>query len=91
MKRITFAINVMLLCFWGCSAQPNNNSLKLSASIPLPEVKGRIDHLSFDSRNQTVFVAALGNNTVEVIDLKNQKVIHSIKHLNEPQGVLYLA
>ncbi|MEP7323112.1 MAG: YncE family protein [Saprospiraceae bacterium] len=64
--------------------------LTLQASITLPEVKGRIDHLSYDSRHQILFVAALGNNSVEVIDLKNQKIVHSIKNLNEPQGVFYL-
>jgi YVTN family beta-propeller protein len=64
--------------------------MKWIVTILLPEVKGRIDHLSFDSRNQFVYVAALGNNTVEVVDLKNQKVVHTIKNLNEPQGVLYL-
>ncbi len=32
-------------------------------------------------------VAALGNNTVEVIDLSQGKVIHKIDGLHEPQGI----
>jgi hypothetical protein len=32
-------------------------------------VKGRIDHLSIDVEKARLFVAALGNNSVEVIDL----------------------
>jgi hypothetical protein len=45
----------------------------LVTTIPLSNVSGRIDHLSFNSKQQIVFVAALGNNTVEVVDLKNKK------------------
>lgn len=63
--------------------------LRLERTIPLPGVKGRIDHLSFDADHQRLFVAALGNNTVEVIDLKSGKVVHTIGGLAEPQGVLY--
>jgi YVTN family beta-propeller protein len=64
--------------------------LQLVASIQLPNVSGRIDHLAYDSKNQTIFVAALGNNTVEVVDLKSKKVIHTIKGLHEPQGIKYI-
>jgi len=35
-------------------------------------------------------VAALGNNTVEVIDLSTGKVIHSISDLREPQSALFV-
>ena len=34
--------------------------------------------------------AALGNNSVEVIDLKSGKRVNGISGLSEPQGVLYL-
>lgn len=83
---------ISLPYFNACSAQtlPQNNSLKLIATIPLPNVSGRIDHLSFDSKHQVIFIAAIGNNTVEVVDLKNKNVIHSIKNLSEPQGVIYI-
>jgi YVTN family beta-propeller protein len=71
----------------------NNNTgvpLKLIISIPLPGVSGRIDHMAYNSKQQTIYVAALGNNTVEVVDLKSNKVIHSIKGLSEPQGIRYI-
>jgi hypothetical protein len=38
-------------------------------SIELPGVEGRIDHLAFDPARQALFVAALGDNTVEVLDV----------------------
>lgn len=74
----------------GCKAQPQTNSLQLTATISLPDVSGRIDHLAYDARRQIVFIAALGNNSVEVVDLKNRKLIHSIKNLHEPQGIIFL-
>jgi YVTN family beta-propeller protein len=65
-------------------------SLKLEKTIELPEVQGRIDHMSIDLKGQRLFVSALGNNTVEVIDLKAGKRTNTISGLQEPQGVLYV-
>lgn len=74
----------------GINAQ-STPPLRLETSIRLPGVQGRIDHMSVDTRGGRLFVAALGNNTVEVIDLKQEKLIHAIAGLHEPQGVLYVA
>lgn len=62
----------------------------LERTIALPAVEGRIDHLSLDAPGARLFVAALGNNTIEVVDLKANKVTGSIGGLSEPQGVLYV-
>ncbi|HEY1215507.1 MAG TPA: YncE family protein [Bryobacteraceae bacterium] len=72
-----------------CAAQ-SNEPLRLEKTIPLPDVQGRIDHMSIDVKNHRLFMAALGNNTVEVIDTEEGKRIHTIPGLHEPQGVLYL-
>ena len=64
--------------------------LGLVATIPMPDVKGRIDHLSVDVKGHRLFVAALGNDTVEVLDTQRGQR-RSIAGLGEPQGVLYLA
>ena len=66
------------------------SSLELVATIPLPDVKGRIDHLAADIGGHRLFVAALGNDTVEVVDTQ-RNVRRTIRGLREPQGVLYLA
>jgi len=68
------------------SSQP----LRLIKTIPLPGVQGRIDHLAVDVAGQRLFVCALGNNTLEVIDLKSGERIRSVSGLREPQGVRYL-
>ena len=39
--------------------------LELEATIPMPGVKGRIDHFAIDTRRERLFVAALGNDTAE--------------------------
>ncbi len=68
-----------------------NEPLKLEKTIQLPDVQGRIDHMSLDVKGQRLFVSALGNNTVEVIDLKAGKRANTISGLKEPQGVLFVA
>ena len=59
-------------------------------TIPLPDVEGRIDHLAVDLQGQRLFVAALGNNTLEVLDLTAGTRLHTITGLHEPQGVVFL-
>jgi len=50
-------------------------------------VAGRIDHLAFDPVHQRLFVAALGNNTVEVIDTAKGAHLRSLGGFHEPQGI----
>jgi DNA-binding beta-propeller fold protein YncE len=56
----------------------------------LPGVKGRFDHFAIDTKSRRLFVAALGNNTLEVLDLAAGKRIKTITGLHKPTGVLYL-
>jgi DNA-binding beta-propeller fold protein YncE len=46
--------------------------------------------MAVDSQGGRLFVAALGNNTLEVIDLKASKLADEIQGLKEPQGVAYV-
>lgn len=62
--------------------------LTLKHTIELPDVRGRIDHLSLDARAARLFVAALGNDTVEVLDVEAGRRQRSIRGLAEPQGLL---
>ncbi|MBD0376375.1 MAG: YncE family protein, partial [Flavisolibacter sp.] len=52
--------------------------------------KGRIDHMDVNLKARIIYMAALGNNTLEVIDIANGKLLHSISGLDEPQGVGYI-
>jgi len=67
----------------------SSEPLHLVATVPMPNVEGRIDHMSIDVKGQRLFVAAPGNNTLEVIDIKNTKQVHTITGLREPQGIAY--
>lgn len=71
-------------------ASASSPALQLIQTIPLPNVEGRIDHLAIDLQAQRLFIAALGNNSVEVVDLHARRVVHSIPGLSEPQGIVYL-
>jgi DNA-binding beta-propeller fold protein YncE len=64
--------------------------LILLRSIDLPHVEGRIDHMAFDPVAQRLFVAALGNNTVEVLDVKAGVHFKSVPGFREPQGIAVL-
>jgi DNA-binding beta-propeller fold protein YncE len=63
--------------------------LKRIATIALPGVAGRIDHMAVDLARQRLFVGALGNNTLEVVDLKAGTRLQSLRGFHEPQGVGY--
>src|SRR5262245_59733174 len=92
MNKLTFIPGLLVLDYFillRASAQ-DEKPLRLAHTIALPAVEGRIDHLAVDVQSQRLFLAALGNNTLEVIDLKAGKVIHSIKGLREPQGVSFI-
>jgi DNA-binding beta-propeller fold protein YncE len=65
-------------------------SLRLSQTIVLPGVEGRIDHLGLDASGERLFVCALGTNSVEVLDLRKGERIHSITGLGSPQGLAYV-
>jgi DNA-binding beta-propeller fold protein YncE len=64
--------------------------LQLEEQIPVPGVAGRIDHFTADAKRKRIFVSALGNNTVEAIDVFAGRVVHSITGLAQPQGPLYV-
>ena len=66
-------------------------AFKLLQTIVLPGVRGRFDHFAVDAKGHRLFVAALGNNTLEVVDIAAGKHLKSIAGLHKPTGVLYLA
>ena len=85
------SLAVLLLSYVAVVQAQSNPPLRLKKTIPMSDVQGRIDHMFFDARSGRLFVAALGNNTVEVIDVKQGNRVHTIAGLHEPQGILYLS
>jgi YVTN family beta-propeller protein len=60
--------------------------LVLTGSIPLDGVKGRFDHFGYGGGR--LFVAAVGNNSVEAINVGGRTVDHTIK-VSDPAGVAF--
>ena len=87
--RILTGAAAVLICTAAAAAE-KTVPLVQESTITLANVSGRIDHLAVDLARKHLFVAELGNNTVEAIDLTTQKVIHRIAGLDEPQGIAYL-
>ena len=65
----------------------SSNLLTQVQTIPLDGVEGRIDHFGLDAKRKRLFVAALGNDTVEVVDLAAGKVTSHITNLSKPQEI----
>jgi DNA-binding beta-propeller fold protein YncE len=80
---IPVAAIAALLSIQGAAAE----RLALLRTIQMPEVHGRIDHLTMDAAEQRLFVAALGNDTVEVLDMRAGTLLRSLPGFHEPQGV----
>jgi DNA-binding beta-propeller fold protein YncE len=83
---VAFSIQV---CAQKNSPPPSAAPLVLTGAIPLPNVKGRIDHFGLDPVHNRLFVSALGNNTEEIIGIGAQTVVHTISGVPTPQGVAY--
>jgi DNA-binding beta-propeller fold protein YncE len=81
-----------LVAFCACAPGPASSAppLVLERSIPLAAVGGRIDHLAIDAKGGRLFVAELGNGSVEAIDIATGRSLGRISGLKEPQGVGYL-
>src|SRR3989442_15177115 len=84
MRPILTVVTIALISVYVVSAQ---TPLTLVEAIDLPGVEGRIDHLAVDTAAQRLYVAALGNNTVEVLDLKSSSHAKSVPGFREPQGI----
>ena len=90
MRHCATLMLLMLLILASRVDAQEGTMLQAVQTIPLPDVEGRIDHLAVDLQGQRLFVAALGNNTLEVLDLTAGTRLHTIKGLHEPQGVVFL-
>lgn len=79
----------LFLLLAGAAHSQETKFLSLAARIDLPNVNGRIDHLSADLKGARLFVSALGNHTVEVLDVQSGKHLRTLPNLAEPQGAYF--
>jgi hypothetical protein len=68
----------------------DKTTLRLVQTIPMSGVSGRLDHMAVDLEKKRLFVAAVANGTLEVLDLDAGKVINSISGIKDTQDALFL-
>jgi hypothetical protein len=88
---------LMILCCVSLLAAPlipaysqDRPTLRLVQTIPLSGVSGRLDHMAVDLEKKRLFVAAVANGTLEVLDLDAGKVINSIPGIKDAQDALFV-
>jgi len=78
-----------LLVLSGAALGQEAPALSPKEPIHLTKVEGRMDHLGIDVKGQRLFATAFDNHTLEVIDLRTGRQLHTIQGLDEPQGAFY--
>jgi DNA-binding beta-propeller fold protein YncE len=64
-------------------------ALELVQTIALGGPAGRLDHMALDARHARLFVANLGNNSLDVVDLKAGKLLKRVPDQQKIQGIAY--
>src|SRR5579864_7303419 len=87
----SIAIWLTVIALFALKAQSQvDEPLKLIQTIPLPGLHdGDFDHFAVDLPGQRLFLSAEDNAAIEVIDLRTNKVMHTITGLNEPHSMAY--
>src|SRR5713226_7466848 len=95
--EISLGVALVAASVAGIAAQQNvpepkaaveySQPLVLTETIPLEGIKGRFDHFGFGGGR--IFVAALGSNAVEAINVGARTLDRSITGVPDPQGVVY--
>ena len=81
---------IIILIALTASAQ-TKPPLRLVQTIPLPDLKeGDFDHFAVDLSGNRLFLTGEANNAVYVMDLRANKLIHTISDLDEPHSMLFL-
>ena len=87
---------LVIFCIFGVILIPGVQAqtsapLRQIQTIPLPNVEGYFDHPAVDVKGQRLFVPGEYQKTIEIVDLRAGKVIHSITGLEgNPRKVIYI-
>lgn len=72
------------------SQEHDREFLRLIQTIPMPSVKGRLDHMDVDVEGKRLFVSGLENGSLEIVDLQTGKWSRSVPGFRKPQGIAYM-
>src|SRR5947209_8168231 len=84
-KRCLVGLVAALLCLGSARAA----DLELVQTIDLKGKAGSLDHLALDAKREHLFLANKTNNTLDVVDLKEGKLLKQIPNQQGVQGVAY--
>jgi DNA-binding beta-propeller fold protein YncE len=91
MYRLALAAFVAVAALGSVAAAPGDKPLMEHVqTIPLDGVEGRFDHFGVDAEGKRLYLAALGNNTLEAVDLDAGKRVQSVGGLKKPTGIRVL-
>lgn len=91
MKAIRFALSLLFLIVPNfIRAQiPTTAPLQFIQAIPIPDGGAQIGHMSADAERGILYVANLGGNSVDILDLRTGRATVAIANVMQPQDVLY--
>ena len=64
--------------------------LKQLRGVPLDGIQGPVAHMAADVKGQRIFLAATGNNSIEIFDSETLEHLNSITGLAQPQDLAFL-
>src|SRR6202049_2856380 len=89
-RRIAICCICLLAATFVPALAQDKRTLRLVQTIALPGVTGRLDHIAVDLEKSRLFVAAVANGTLEVLDLSSGKVINSLTGIKDTQAARFL-
>src|SRR6266852_227508 len=91
MKRFLSFLGAAIIFFAGAASAQTKPPLRHLQDIPLPDLKeGDFDHFAVDVAGNRLFLTAEANNAVVVMDMKANKLVHTIPDIEEPHSMLLL-
>src|SRR5258706_13008641 len=89
-KLLALCCLAMVAGFAVPASAQEKQALRLVQTIPLPGVRGRLDHMGVDLEKKRLFVAASDNDTLEVVDLTGGKGTKNLTGFKDTQDALFL-
>jgi YVTN family beta-propeller protein len=81
---------VLIACLVPCARAEEQQLLQRVGTIALRGASGPLDHLLVDTTGSRLFVANQSNNTLDVIDLKSNKLVKQVPGQKEIHGIAYV-
>src|ERR1700733_6852912 len=64
--------------------------LKQLKDVTVQDIQGAVQHMAADVKGNRIFLAATGNNTIEIFDAQTLDHLNTIAGLSQPQDLVFL-